>query len=113
MVNSEEVLDRTFGALSDRTRRAILRRLSAGEATVGELAAPFDMSMPAITKHLNVLETAGLIQRQRDGRMKRCSVRQDGLKPAEDWLTGQTMFWNGQLDQLETFLAREKAASDA
>jgi len=90
MVNSEEILDRTFGALSDRTRRAILQRLSRGEATVSELAAPFDMSMPAITKHLNVLEQAGLIRRQRDGRMKRCSVRSEGMKPAEDWLAVQT-----------------------
>lgn len=113
MVNSEDILDRTFGALSDRTRRAILRRLADGEATVGELAAPFDMSMPAITKHLNVLETAGLIRRQRDGRMKRCSVRNDGLKPAEDWLTAQTAFWDGGLDRLETFLKSEEANNDA
>ncbi len=113
MVNSEDILDRTFSALSDRTRRAILRRLTAGEATVGELAEPFDMSMPAITKHLNVLESAGLIQRQRDGRMKRCTVRPDGLKPAEDWLDAQATFWNDSLDRLETFLKSEKAGSDA
>lgn len=90
MVNSIDTLDRTFGALSDRTRRAILQRLSRGEATVSQLAAPFDMSMPAITKHLNVLERAGLIQRQRDGRMKRCSIRAEGMKPAKDWLSSQT-----------------------
>ncbi len=84
---SEDTLDQVFGALSDRTRRAILERLSLGEASVSELAAPFDMSMPAITKHLNVLEHAGLIQRQRDGRMKRCTVRPEGMKPAQDWLT--------------------------
>lgn len=102
MVNSEEVLDRTFGALSDRTRRAILQRLSRGEATVGELAAPFDMSMPAITKHLNVLEQAGLIQRQRDGRMKRCSMRPEGMKPAEDWLAKQMAARNDSLDRAAT-----------
>ena len=102
MVNSEEVLDRTFGALSDRTRRAILQRLSHGEATVGELAAPFDMSMPAITKHLNVLEQAGLIQRQRDGRMKRCSMRSEGMKPAEDWLATQMAARNDSLDRAAT-----------
>lgn len=110
MVNSENILDRAFGALSDRTRRAILQRLSLGEATVSELAAPFDMSMPAITKHLNVLEQAGLIQRQRDGRMKRCSFRPEGMKPAEDWLRTQTIStsrqrWSGdhaQADRLES-----------
>lgn len=99
MVNSADTLDRTFGALSDRTRRAILQRLARGEATVGELAAPFDMSMPAITKHLNVLEQAGLIQRQRDGRMKRCSILVEGMKPAEDWLATQVGFRNGAPDR--------------
>ena len=99
MVNSADILDRTFGALSDRTRRAILQRLAQGEATVGELAAPFDMSMPAITKHLNVLEQAGLIQRQRDGRMKRCSIRAEGMKPAEDWLVTQVGCRNGIPDR--------------
>ncbi len=89
MPDADDTLDRTFGALSDRTRRAILRRLAAGEATVGELAAPFAMSMPAITKHLNVLEAAGLIRRQRDGRLKRCTLRRGGLSPAEGWLDAQ------------------------
>lgn len=84
--NSDDTLDQVFGALSDRTRRAILERLALGEASVSELAAPFDMSMPAVTKHLNVMEQAGLIQRQRDGRMKRCSVVPAGLRPAEAWL---------------------------
>lgn len=99
MVNSVDTLDRTFGALSDRTRRAILQRLTRGEATVGQLAAPFDMSMPAITKHLNVLERAGLIQRQRDGRMKRCKLRVEGMKPAEDWLAAQTACMSGNPDR--------------
>ena len=66
---------------------------------MGELAAPFDMSMPAITKHLNVLEQAGLIQRQRDGRMKRCRIRAEGLKPAEDWLATQVGLPNGTPDR--------------
>ena len=99
MAHSADFLDRTFGALSDRTRRAMLQRLARGEATVSELAAPFDRSMPAITKHLNVLDQAGLIQRQRDGRMKRCSIRAEGLKPAEDWLTAQAGPGNGSPDR--------------
>lgn len=86
MVNYSESLDRVFGALADPTRRAILSRLGEGEATVGELAEPFEMSMPAITKHLNVLEHAGLIRRRRDGRMKRCSLLPAGADPARSWL---------------------------
>ncbi len=97
-----DTLSQTFSALADPTRRAILQRLSRGEATVGELAAPFDMSMPAITKHLNVLEQAGLIQRQRDGRMKRCSTRPEGMKPAEDWLATQMAARNDSLDRAAT-----------
>ncbi|PJK28734.1 ArsR/SmtB family transcription factor [Minwuia thermotolerans] len=86
MVNSKPNLDRVFGALADPTRRAILTRLNRGEATVGELAEPFDMSMPAITKHLNVLQQAGLIHRRRDGRMKRCSLNPEGVEAARAWL---------------------------
>ncbi|ANK80749.1 MAG: transcriptional regulator [Rhizobiales bacterium NRL2] len=112
MVNSEPNLDRVFGALADPTRRAILTRLNRGEATVGELAEPFDMSMPAITKHLNVLEQAGLIRRRRDGRMKRCSLNPEGVEAARTWLEAQAAFWNDSLDRLERFLGDEKARSD-
>lgn len=86
MVNNKPDVERVFGALADPTRRAILTRLNRGEATVGELAEPFDMSTPAITKHLNVLEQAGLIHRRRDGRMKRCSVNPEGVEAARTWL---------------------------
>ncbi|WP_417514528.1 ArsR/SmtB family transcription factor [Minwuia sp.] len=107
-----QTLDRVFGALSDRTRRAILVRLGQGEATVSELAAPFDMSMPAITKHLNVLEQAGLVTRRRDGRTKRCRLNPDGAESAHAWIAQQTRFWNAGLDRLDSMLATEKAGQD-
>lgn len=113
MVNSEERLDLIFGALSDGTRRAILMRLGDGEATVSELAEPFDMSMPAITKHLNVLERAGLVTRRRQGRMKICSANPDAATEARDWIAQQSRFWNGSLDRLEKMLAEEGSPNDA
>ncbi|WP_416897754.1 MAG: ArsR/SmtB family transcription factor [Minwuia sp.] len=112
MVNQEARLDRIFGALSDRTRRAMLERLGEGEATVSELAEPFEMSMPAITKHLNVLEDAGLIIRRRDGRMKRCSIDPDGARDAKAWIEQQRAFWSGSLDRLEALLEDEVAPHD-
>jgi len=113
MVNEEERLDLVFGALSDATRRAMLARLGRGQATVSELAAPFEMSMPAITKHLNVLERAGLISRRRDGRMKICTVNPDAAENAREWIEQQSKFWNGSLDRLEKLLAQEEASHDA
>lgn len=102
-----------FGALSDGTRRAMLARLGEGEATVSELAEPFDMSMPAITKHLNVLEKAGLVTRRRNGRMKICTVNPDGAKDARDWIEQQTAFWNASLNRLEKLIAEEASRNDA
>lgn len=113
MVNKEEQLDLVFGALSDATRRAILIRLGQGQATVSELAAPFDMSMPAITKHLNVLERAGLVSRRRDGRMRICTVNPDAAEDARAWIEQQTRFWHGSLDRLEELLAQEENSHDA
>lgn len=112
MVNDDERLDRTFQALSDRTRRAILTRLCRGEATVSELAQPFEMSMPAITKHLNVLEAAGLIERRRDGRMKRCRLEPEGIQTVRGWLERQARFWDQSLDRLDRFLEAEDARRD-
>jgi DNA-binding transcriptional ArsR family regulator len=101
---SQPELDAVFGALSDPTRRAIVERLTAGEATVGELAAPFDISLPAISKHLRVLERAGLLTRHRDGRLRRCRLVQDPLGGAIGWILHYGAFWEQQLDSLQALL---------
>tara|TARA_A100001037_G_C15033489_1_gene582114 strand:- start:601 stop:873 length:273 start_codon:yes stop_codon:yes gene_type:complete len=85
-------LDRTFSALANPTRRAILARLAGGHATVGELAAPFDMSLPAVSKHLKMLEQAGLIERQRDGRRQICQISPEPLQDADAWLARYRAF---------------------
>src|SRR6202161_2337329 len=97
-------LSDTLSALADPTRRAILARLSLGEATVGELAKPFAMSGPAVTKHLNVLEKAGLIRRGRDAQRRPCRREPARLKEAAEYLVGFRQFWEGSLDRLEGYL---------
>jgi DNA-binding transcriptional ArsR family regulator len=97
-------LSRTFAALADPTRRAILARLTAGEASVTELAEPFDMSLPAVSKHLKVLERAGLIARGREAQWRPCRLQADPLKGAADWLEPYRVFWEQSLDQLEDYL---------
>lgn len=104
MVANTEALDRIFGALSDRKRRAILRRLTDGTATVGELARPFDVSRQAISKHLRVLEDAGLVERQADGRMTRCSLEPGPMKEAAEWVERFRTYWEGQLDALARYV---------
>ena len=94
-------LDHTFGALADPTRRAILARLAVGEATVGELAAPFEISLPAISRHLKVLETAQLITNERDGKHRRCALRPQALERASEWLDFHRRFWSGSFDRLD------------
>lgn len=101
---TNRALDRTFGALADPTRRAILVRLSEGDTTVGELAAPFAVSRPAISKHLRVLERAGLVRRARDGRMSRCALAAGPMRDAADWVDNYRRFWEGQLDALARYL---------
>lgn len=101
-------LDRTFGALADSTRRALLLRLSEGDATVGELARPFDISRPAISKHLRVLEHAGLVRRARDGRLSRCALEAQPMRDAAEWVEGYRQFWEAQLDSLARYLERDK-----
>lgn len=101
---SSHDLDHIFSALSDPTRRAILAKLSHGEATVSELAAPFEMSLPAISKHLRVLERAGLLTRERDGRIHRCSFNGDPVKAAADWLERYNAFWQSRLNALDSYL---------
>ena len=100
-------LDLTFGALADATRRAIVARLSEGEATVGELAEPFDISRPAISKHLRVLERAGLVLRSRDGRVSRCRFDGRAMGNAAQWVQQYRDFWEGQLDALTQYLTEE------
>jgi DNA-binding transcriptional ArsR family regulator len=107
MVKSER-LDATFGALSDPTRRAIVARLTRGEATVGELAEPFEISLPAISKHLTVLEDAGLLVRSREGRTRRCRLVEAPMREALEWIAGYGGFWEGQLDSLERLLAKSR-----
>ncbi len=101
-----EQLDRTFSALSDPTRRAMLRRLSGGERTVGELAEPFDMSFAAAAKHVKVLEEAGLLSRRIEGRSHYCRIDAGPLAQAERWLAFYQRFWSQRLDDLEAALVR-------
>ena len=102
-------LDSTFTALADPTRRAILARLASGEATVTELAEPFAMSQPAISKHLKVLERAGLISRGRDAQRRPCRLEAVPLAEATEWLEGYRRFWEGSFQRLDDLLDELKA----
>ena len=102
-------LDRVFFALSDSTRRTILARLVEGSTTIGELAAPFDISKPAVTKHMKILERAGLIERRIDGRKHICTLATAGLETAEDWINFHRRFWESRLDALDELLGRTDA----
>jgi DNA-binding transcriptional ArsR family regulator len=97
-------LSNTFAALADPTRRAILARLASGEASVTELGKPFDMSLPAISKHLKVLERAGLIERGREAQWRPCRLAAGPLKDASDWLEYYRRFWEESLDRLDDYL---------
>jgi DNA-binding transcriptional ArsR family regulator len=97
-------LSTTFAALADPTRRAILARLALGETSVTELAEPFAISLPAISKHLKVLERAGLIARGREAQWRPCRIAPDGLRPVDDWLESYRRLWNERLDRLEAYL---------
>jgi DNA-binding transcriptional ArsR family regulator len=108
MVKHQERLNHTFGALADPTRRAILMELAEGERSVSELAEPFDMSLPAISKHLGVLEAAGLISRERQGRVRRCRLEPEPLAGALEWIAQYGQFWEDSLDSLERLLAEQK-----
>jgi DNA-binding transcriptional ArsR family regulator len=97
-------LSTTLAAIADPTRRAILARLAAGEATVGELAEPFEMSLPAISKHLNVLENAGLIARGRDAQWRPCRLEAEPLKEVADWLESYRHHWEQRFARLDEYL---------
>lgn len=106
-------LSMTFAAIADPTRRAILARLSKGEAAVKELAGPFDMTLPAISKHLKVLEKAGLIERSRDAQFRPCKLRAKPLKDAASWIDRYRTFWEQSFDRLDDYLKELQSEPDA
>lgn len=102
----QDQLSRTFSALADPTRRAMLARLSSGEANVSDLAQPFlgEMSLPAVTKHLQVLEKAGLITKTRNAQWRSCKLNGDGLKDAANWMEQYRVYWEESFDRLDAYL---------
>lgn len=108
---ADETLDRTFAALAHPIRRAVLTRLAQdGSASVSDLAAPFDVSLMAVSKHLKVMEAAGLIRREKDGRVHRCSYDPSAMGVARDWIEVHQKFWSQQLDSLAAYLEGPRAA---
>jgi DNA-binding transcriptional ArsR family regulator len=99
-----DLLSNTFAALADPTRRAILARLASGQASVTELAAPFQMTMPAVSKHLKVLERAGLIARSRDAQWRPCRLEGERLRDVADWMEQYRRFWDESFDRLDDYL---------
>ena len=113
---SPDSLTAVFSALADPTRRAILARLTQGDATVGELAAPFDLSLPTLSRHIKVLEEAKLLVRERDAQWRRCRFQREPLLDAADWIGRYVAFWDGRLDALSELvksLPAEKPARAA
>ncbi len=106
--NSPSDLDAVFSALADSTRRAILSRLAEGDASVSEIAAPFEISQPAISKHLKILERAGLVERGVDQQRRPAKLKAQNLVVAVDWLTEFKAFWGGSFDQLDDLLKKMK-----
>jgi DNA-binding transcriptional ArsR family regulator len=105
----DDSISSTFAALADPTRRAILARLALGETSVTELAEPFEMSMPAVSKHLRVLERAGLITRGREAQWRPCKLKADPLRQAAGWLDEYRQFWEQSFDRLDEYLQRLQA----
>jgi DNA-binding transcriptional ArsR family regulator len=108
-----DALSQTFSALADPTRRAILARLASSDATVGELAEPFEMSLPAVSRHLKVLTEAGLIERSTEAQWRRCALRGEGMRAAADWIEFYRRFWEESFDRLDAFLKRTAPAKTA
>lgn len=108
-----DLLSVKFAALADPTRRAILARLALGETSVSELARPFEMSLPAVSKHLKVLERAGLIARGRTAQWRPCRIEPDALKSVDDWLAHYRRLWEESLDRLDDYLRQVQAAEGA
>jgi len=99
----------TLSALADPTRRAILARLAEGEATVNEIAKPFDISLPAVSRHLKVLEAAGLITRGREAQWRPCRLETEALRNVDDWLARYRRFWSGSFDKMDAYIAELKS----
>jgi DNA-binding transcriptional ArsR family regulator len=106
MASKMDALSETFQALADPTRRAILARLALGETSVNELAEPFEMSLPAVSKHLKVLERAGLISRSREAQYRPCKLEASALMPIDEWLTEYRRLWEKRFDRLDTYLTK-------
>lgn len=111
-MQAADALSQTFAALADPTRRAILTRLSSGPATVNEIAAPFDMSLPAISRHLKVLEAAGLIARGREAQWRPCTLEAAPLREVDDWLKTYRRFWEGSFDRMDGYLKQIQQKAD-
>ncbi len=111
MVKYSQHLDATFSALADPTRRAILAALSGGQASVTDLARPYRMSLPAVMKHLRVLEEAGLVSQEKTGRIRRCRLAVQPLKQASEWLSYYRIFWENQLNALDRYLTQQTTHS--
>jgi len=101
-------LDEVFAALADPTRRAVIRRLGAGPASVGELAKPFPITLPSFMKHVRTLESSGLIRTRKSGRVRACSLDRDRLSLVEDWLAGERRLWEHRTDRLEQFVTDQE-----
>ncbi|WP_417464740.1 ArsR/SmtB family transcription factor [Kordiimonas sp.] len=112
MTNNNAALDQVFHALSDKTRRAVIRRLSDGPITVSELAAPFGMALPSFMQHLKVLERSGLIRSTKAGRIRTCELEPATLDTAEDWLIGQRALWSERFDRLDAYLTKVQQDED-
>lgn len=97
-------LSQTFSALADPTRRAMLAQLKTGESSVSDLAKPYNMSLPAVTKHIKVLEKAGLITKTKEAQWRPCKLKEDGLKEVSDWMEEYRVFWEASFDRLEAYL---------
>ncbi len=110
---SANTLDKTFGALADPTRREILARLASGEASVTELAEPFEMTLPGVSKHLKVLERAGLISRGRVAQSRPCRLEVAPLREAADWIERYRRFWEQSFDRLDDYLQELQRGEDA
>jgi DNA-binding transcriptional ArsR family regulator len=108
MANQLPQLDQVFGALSDPTRRAIVMRLCEGEASVGDLAKPFEMALPSLMKHIRVLERSGLVASEKIGRVRKCCLRTEALETIEFWLAAQREIWERRLDRLEVYVEKMK-----
>lgn len=105
---SPDPLSATLSALADPTRRAILARLAKGEATVNEIAKPFDISLPAVSRHLKVLEAAGLISRAREAQWRPCRLQTKALRNVDDWLASYRRFWTASFDNMDAYIAELK-----